>query len=95
MALSPTPGSVVVVIVNGVAEPSPLTSFRNAPIRDAVVSDHLLALDAEGDPVKIPWTHLLEVIGDYNPPDPVPTDEAWVTETGEAFVTETGEAIIL
>ena len=85
MALTPGPGTVVVVVAEGTQQLGALDVLRHAPVRAAVDSDFFVALDAAGNPIRVPKTTLV-----FEAPEP--DYEAVVDEFGDELVGEFGEA---
>lgn len=82
MALQPGPGTVVVVVPEGVTQLDTLAALRTAPIRPGVEGDFIVGLDAAGAPFRSPWAAL--------PVEPTVPDNAFVDEAGNYFTDEFG-----
>jgi hypothetical protein len=92
MALQPGPGTVVIIVNEGVGVGISNNPFAGAPVRGVLPTDLFAVLDPAGNPYRVPWSTMLDAIGTV--PGPV-SGEAIVTHTGEALVTHTGEELIL
>lgn len=87
MALQPGPDTIVIVANPGTQQLVSLDALRNAPVRPGVEGDHIVALDAAGNPFRAPWTSA--------PVTPSVPDNAFVTEAGVYIVDEFGAFITL
>lgn len=85
MALTPGPGTVVVVVAEGTQQLGALDVLRHAPVRPAVDSDYFVALDVAGNPIRVPKTSMV-----FGPVEPEIPDNAFVDELGNYFVDEFG-----